>query len=286
MDDLTVVQVENSWVFSDGTTLPVISGGSDPGPAEEPYDWTQDPELSDYAKEFLPSLPEEHRPIVAPHVKNWDSGYNKQVERLRSQHQQELQRYSALGSPDSLAQHVQVSQAFQADPYGTIKRLVDANYLDKSQLADLMGVAQQMEQQPPTTPEFTQHPEWQKTQQGLQAVANWIMQQDQQRQQQTQQQALDTSLEQIKQKAPGIDETYALSIAYAMMREGQPVDADKIASQWKSMQQSILSQYRAPNAARTMPGAGAPNTATKKPADMSPEERVQYLTQALQNMNP
>lgn len=268
-----------------------------PDPAagqEQPYDWTQDTELSEYAKEqFLPTLPEDQRNLVAPHVKSWDSGYQKQVNRIKEQYQQELGKYSQLGSPDSLSQHVQVSSAFQSDPYGTIKRLVEANYLDRAQLQELVGMAEQMgggQQTPPPQPDpsqfdFSKHPEWQKTQQAIQGMANWVMTQEQQRAQQQQDQALNQTLEQIKAKAPGIDDTYALSIAYAMMRDNKPVDVDAIANQWNTMRQGILSQGRAPAPARTMPGAGAPNTRPADPSKMNSDDRIKFLTQALLN-NP
>lgn len=138
--DLTYERHENTWVFSDGTVLPVVSGGdetagdnggsqggtatsADPvsqgngnGNGAQPQgqgSGTEGSEYSPIGSGFLQRVPEEHRPIVEPYVKQWDAGVTRRFQELQSQ----LAPYQQFGDIEDIAAAMELVQAIDSDPW-------------------------------------------------------------------------------------------------------------------------------------------------------------------------
>jgi hypothetical protein len=85
------------------------------------------------AEGFLGRVPQEHRPIVEPYVKQWDAGVTRRFAELHSQ----LAPYQELGELEELQAAAGVAQMLQENPYQVYGILHQA--LINGELFDEMG---------------------------------------------------------------------------------------------------------------------------------------------------
>lgn len=132
-DQLTFERIGNTWVFSDGTVLPVVSGGDESAgapaaqqggipqqgggaPSGVPQGQEGQGQGSDeysLAAGFLGRIPEEHRPIVEPYVKQWDAGVTRRFQELQSQ----LAPWQEIGDIEDVQAAMGLAQMLQENPY-------------------------------------------------------------------------------------------------------------------------------------------------------------------------
>lgn len=93
------------------------------------------PDGSEYslAEGFLGRIPQEHRPIVEPYVKQWDAGVTRRFAELHSQ----VAPYQELGELEDLQQAVGLAQMLQENPYQVYGILHQA--LINGEMFDEMG---------------------------------------------------------------------------------------------------------------------------------------------------
>jgi hypothetical protein len=192
--DLTYERHEDTWVFSDGTVLPVVSGGDetagDTGGSQEGTATGGSPAPQGEAAGnggqqqgqgssssgdgyslgpgFLQRVPEEHRAILEPYVKQWDAGVTRRFQELQSQ----LAPYQEFGDIENISAAMQLAQVIDENPWQVYGILHQA----------LMG------QQPPVGQEIPgQQPPQGQQDQGLSGPEGELPPQAQQRLDQMQQ---------------------------------------------------------------------------------------------------
>lgn len=94
-------------------------GESTEPPAEQESD--ELPELSDYGKRFLSTVPEEEKPYAEKYVRQWDAGHKKQVEPLK----QRVDYYNGLGNEEELTGGVQLYRLLVTQPERVLEWLVN-----------------------------------------------------------------------------------------------------------------------------------------------------------------
>lgn len=75
------------------------------------------PEEYSLASPFLNGMPEEHRTLLSPYVKQWDG----QVTKKFQDYSKRLKPYEALGPPDELQKYYNFAQNFRNDPEGLFR---------------------------------------------------------------------------------------------------------------------------------------------------------------------
>lgn len=95
--DSDPILIGRTWHFEDGTTLPLISGGSDTGPSGTNdsipaptfgSDGTDLPPQNpdSLVNPFLSKIPEADRNVVAPYIKDWDAGVTRRFQEIHQQY--------------------------------------------------------------------------------------------------------------------------------------------------------------------------------------------------------
>lgn len=126
MDQLVEpIRQGSQWLFPDGRTLPVVSGGSDIGDIEIPDFGGEPPipEFSEFAQGILNQIPEQDRPIVGKYMKTWDGNVTKKFQELNDQ----LRPYKELGDDyDFIKQAVEYGTVLRDNPVEFAKYLIEA----------------------------------------------------------------------------------------------------------------------------------------------------------------
>lgn len=180
---------------------------------------------SDFVNGLLKDVPELHRPLLEPYVKQWDQGVNKRFQELHEKYKP----YEELGDLESLQQQIAVAQFLDENPQEVAKLL-----LEDEDIAKALGYTPSTQQQNPTSPleqselppELQQYfqPFQEKQGQLEQIVTNlaeFIIQQQQQSSQSQEDAQLDKMLSEAKQKYGEFEEDYVLT----KMLGGMDIDA-------------------------------------------------------------
>lgn len=257
------------------------SGGNEQPPVEngfvappEPSGTTQQPEQQtenpdSLANPFLSNIPETDRPIVAKYIKDWDAGVTRKFQEIHSQYEP----YKQLGAdPESLQVAYNIYQQLNSDPRAFYQALADA-LGDELEEQGQQGTPPQQ-----VNPNFQGLPpefvtEYQQTRKAVEALAQHIL--DQQNQQQAQQEdaELDNYLKTLREKHGDFDEEFVLTKMYS-----SNMDGDQAVEAWKQAVQSYVNQVggvQQQNGPKFKPlhgGGSVPNEEAKKITDLSRNE--------------
>lgn len=214
------------WFFSDGSTLPVVSGGSDgqggfpsggTDAVEPAEDGGQGSTEYSLGHNFLQEVPEEHRSILEPYVKKWDAGVTRRFQDLHSQ----LSPYEELGAdPGDLSQAYQLYQLMEEDPQRVYEAL-RAQFEEQEELEE----AAESGQFQGLPPEIQQ--ELQQQRQVLEALAEFVTNQQRTAQESQEDQELDDYLGLLQTEFGEFDEDYVVAKMYRGMSGEDAVRAWK-----------------------------------------------------------
>lgn len=206
-----------------------LSGGSDPQGTEESQEDSQGPAgYSEFASQILKEAPDEHKSILEPYIKKWDSGTQRRFQDLHNQYKP----YKDLGwDEDTLGQMAEVYRVLNEEPERLYEALRDTlelseeeqNVVEESQSdQDFQGLP------PEITAQLTQQ------QQVLEALAQWVIQQDKQSTETMEDQEFESYMGLLKEEFGDFDEKYVV----AMIANG--TDGEAAVKQWQAMAQEIL----------------------------------------------
>jgi hypothetical protein len=223
-----------------------VQGGNDGGTVENA------PGPNPAWADVLGVIPESLHPAVTPHFEKWDQSAQQRIESLNQQVTQ-FESYKPFVesgiSPQDLEQGLQLMYQLNTNPQGVYQALAEA-----------YGFAQQ---------------------QGLELVAQTILQQQQQKIEAEADAEVDAELKQLKEKHPGISEEFAL----ALMVNG--FDVNQVGERWQAMSQGLLQQNPRPFAPSVLGtnggGTGLPSQAID-PRKMSGVDRRNLVAQMAQHM--
>lgn len=264
-------------------------GAGDVGSAS---DGSDDPfeGLSEFGKNYISTrvTDESHRPIVAQHLREWDKGANAQFQKIHN----DYRPYRDLGDINTLQQSVNFVRRMQADPVGTLKMLVEGEFIKPEELQGLLP--QQQPQNVGGEPQDELETKLAKLLDqrlgGVTKQTETLAQQLQafQREQQSNQgrQELDKAINTLKSKYGSDFDDFVENQVLALAANAQ-IPLDQAAEMVMQGLNSYAQRKTPPRAGFSMPGVGSPASFNKKPSELTDDdERKAYVANLLaQRMN-
>jgi len=248
-----------------------VQGGAVEGGGEAPG-------LNPAWTEALSAIPEQFHQTLTPHFQQWDQSAQQRIEQANSQVKafEGYQPFVDNGiSPQDLEQAAQLAYMVQTDPLAVYNALQEAHGFGSGETE---GEEVDGEGEEAQTQNF-QDPRFDQLQQGLDLVAQTILQQKQQETSQAADAKLDAEINELKQKYPAFDEGYFLSL----MANG--ASSEEAASAYQQLTQNILQQNPRPFAPTVMGnsggGTGLPSQAID-PTKLGDKERRALVAQMVQ----
>lgn len=270
LDDLRMFRMEYVPGSDGGTGDSSTQTQSSQGDSVQP---TQQQQPSN---PFLDTVDPAHRQVVEPYLKRWDADVTRRFQELHSQYRP----YAELNAPvEDLQSAYSIYQQLNEDPKAFYELLTEA-------LKDELG-----EQGPGTPNGQTQNlpfqglPEdfqtdYQQTRQALEAVAQFIVDQQDQQRIQSEDAELDNYLTSLKQTHGEFDEEYVLAKMYATGMTGeQAIQA------WKQSLQQFVNQVGgiAPKPGfKTLSGGGSVPGEAQKVTDLSRKDTKALVAAIMQ----
>jgi hypothetical protein len=258
-----------------------IEGGEVQGGAVEGGGET--PGLNPAWTEALSAIPEQFHQTLTPHFQQWDQSAQQRIEQANSQVKtfEGFQPFIDSGiSPQDLEQAAQLAYMVQTDPQAVYNALQEAHGFGSGETVSQEGEGEEEDPNAIQDPRFEQFvQQQQQMQQGLDLVAQTILQQEQAKVAQAADSKLDAEINELKQKYPHFDENYFLSL---MAQGASTEDASKAYAQ---LTQNILQQNPRPFAPTVMGnsggGTGLPSQAID-PTKLGDKERRALVAQMVQ----
>jgi hypothetical protein len=222
--------IEPTGDVQDGTG--VIESGEVPG---------QNPAWS----EVLGVLPEQFHEVVTPHFQKWDQEAQKRIE-AANQSVTQFEPYKPFAengiSPQDLEQGLQLMYQLNQNPQAVYQALAEAYGFGAQSNPEVEETEEESQQ--------FQDPRFEQIQSGLDTVAQIVLQREQEKIEAQANAEIDSELNQLKEKHPGISEEFAL----ALMVNG--FDVNQVGERWNSMTQNVLQQNPRPFAPSVMGNSG------------------------------
>lgn len=233
---------------------------------------------SELANQFLEAVEENDRPIVSKYINQWDAGVTRRFQDLRNQ----LQPYEELGAePDALEEAWYLYQTLEENPKAVYDAML-ANPLIAQQLGLESPQTQPQQkpdngsqgQKPPSEelqgqlpPEFQQ--QFEKNNRVLEALAEYVLQDEERKKQEQEDQQLDEYIGLLKQEFGDFDEDYVLVKMYNGM------DAEGAVKEWQNKVQSLVneSQQRTKNAPPVLSSSGGNGVPQEQPQSLAQIDR-------------
>lgn len=258
-----------------------LGGGSGNGGTEESSG--QGPETSGYselAQSILKDVPDEHKSILEPYMKRWDAGTTRRFQDLSNKYK----HYDSLGwDEDTTQQMSAVYQALMEDPqslYDAIGNELGLTAQEQKQV-ELAGETQQGFQGLP--PEM--QTQWDQTQQVLQALAQYVLDDQRSKQESVEDREFDEYLGLLKQEYGEFDEKFVIS------RIANGMDGEAAVNEWNELINGHLeklseSTQHLPNSVLSSAGGGAVSQGEpQKLADIPGKDIRQLIANVLSQTN-
>lgn len=231
------------------------------------------PGLNPAWTEALSAIPEQFHQTLTPHFQQWDKSAQDKIESVNQQLSQfeGFKPFLETGiSPQDLEQAAQLAYMVQTDPQAVYNALAEAHGFSSG---EPVGSGEEGEE---VEPQNLQDPRFDELQQGLDLVAQTLLQQEQMKVQQAADAKLDAEINELKTKYPAFDENYFLSL----MANG--ASSEDAAKAYEQLTQNILQQNPRPFAPTVMGnsggGTGLPSQAID-PTKLSDKDRRALVAQ-------
>jgi hypothetical protein len=226
----------------------------------------------------LSQLPEEFHPLVTPEFQKWDQAAQKRIEDVNSQLAQ-FEPYKPFIESGIQSEHLEQGLQFlhqlNTNPQAVYEALKEAYGYDSSVDA---------EEEDDSEPEVFQDPRFDQLQQGVELVAQTILQQQQEKLNEQASRELDRELTELREKHGDFDERYVLSLA--AVNEG--LTLEQAVQSYQQMAQNILQTNPRPFAPTVMGnssgGTGLPSQAID-PRKLDGKETRSLVEQILRAAN-
>lgn len=285
------ILIDRTWYFPSGETLPLVSGGSDTGSADDGMqinfgpDGEEAPNPDDLANPYLATIPEVDRNVVAKYIRGWQGNVTRRFQDIHRQYEP----YKNLGNPDELSKATALYNLMDTNPASVFQILAEsaddipeiAEYLQQYTGQQQGGYQQQggefenpwAEQGIPDdfATMFLQQ------QEVLQALAEKVMGYDSSRQEDEEAAQLDGVLDDLHSRYGEFDEDAVL------LRMYQGMDPDSAVKDWdQSIQQAINSRQSTKPPPMVLGGNGSVPHGGVDPTKLSDADRRKYIAQQLQ----
>jgi hypothetical protein len=210
--------------------------------------------------DVLSVLPEQFHEAVTPHFQKWDQSAQQRIEAVNQQLSQ-FEGYKPFVengiSPQDVEQALQLAYMLNTEPQTVYQALIDTHGFGNQVESEEEEDEESENFQDPRFEEFQSQQA--RLQEGLDIVAQTILQQQQQKLEAEAEAEIDAELNSLKEQYPGISDKFVM----ALMVEG--FDAEAIGQHWQEVSQGILQQNPRPFAPSVMGtnggGAGLPSQA-------------------------
>ena len=252
-----------------------VQGGAPEGGGETPG-------LNPAWSEALSAIPEQFHQTLTPHFQQWDQAAQQRVESVNSQ----LETYKPFQgfvdngiSAEDLEQAAQLAYMVQTDPEKVYRALAEAHGFGSGEPVGQNPGGEEEDPEGIEDPRFQEFAQQQsQLQQGLDLVAQTLLQQEQAKIQSAADQKLDAEIAELKNKYPAFDENYFLSL----MANG--ATSEEAAQSYQKLTESILQQNPRPFAPTVMGnsggGTGLPSQAID-PTKLNDKDRRNLVIQML-----
>lgn len=291
MSDNDPILVDRTWYFSDGTTLPLISGGSDTGDSDPGIqinfspDGTQDASPDDLANPYLSAIPEVDRNVVAKYIKGWQGNVTRRFQDIHN----EYAPYKDLGDVADLQRARALYDLMNDRPEEVFRVLAE----NAGEIPEIQGILQQMggqqgyqyqQQDGGFQNPWSEHgvPDdfakmFVDQQQVVAALAERVMGFDSNQQEAQEAAQLDEVLNDLYDRHGDFDEQAVLLRMYHGM------DPDAAVADWdESIQQAINNRQSAKPPPFVLGGNGSVPHGGVDPKSLSDTDRRKYIAEQLQ----
>lgn len=255
-----------------------IEGGEVQG--TEVSETESSPGLNPAWGEALSAIPEQFHGVLTPHFEKWDQSAQQRIEQA-NQTVSQFEGYKPFVennvSPQDLEQGMQLMYQLNANPQAVYNALAEAYGLGPT-----AEIESEEEEGDESEAQIFQDPRYDQLQQGLDTVAQVILQQEQQKVESQADAALDAEINALKEKHPNFDEGYVLSLV------ANGATFEEAATQYESLVNNILQRNPRPFAPSVMGnsggGTGLPSQAIN-PVELSGKDRRALVAQMLNAAN-
>lgn len=230
--------------------------------------------MESLAEGFLKNIPEEHRAIIAPYVRDWDGGVTRRFQQIHAQYEP----YKQLGDFEELQKAVAIQQFLATNPLefrerleATIQELLDQG---------LIEMPEQPEVPPVETPKVPTGVEDDRLIQ-LAARMDAIDQKEKEREAAAREaaeiQELDNVLAKLHTSAGDFDDDWVI------LQISRGVEPEEAVKNWNSLiEQRVSSLKPKPSIPKVMRGSGSnPGGQAGEQKPRTAAERVAYMAAAL-----
>lgn len=257
-----------------------IEGGEVQG--TEVSETESSPGLNPAWGEALSAIPEQFHGVLTPHFEKWDKSAQQRIEQA-NQTVSQFEPYKPFVengiSAEDLEQGAQLMYQLNANPQAVYNALAEAYGFGPA--ANSEGEEIEGEEEEEEAPNF-QDPRYDQLQQGLDTVAQVILNQEQEKANARADAELDAEISALKEKHPNFDERYVLSLV------ANGATFEEAATQYESLVSNILQQNPRPFAPSVMGnsggGTGLPSQAID-PVKLGDKERRALVAQMLAQAN-
>lgn len=233
--------------------------------------------------DVLSVLPEQFHEAVTPHFQKWDQAAQQRIESANQQLSQ-FEGYKPFVengiSPQDVEQALQLAYMLNTEPQTVYQALIDTHGFGSEIEGEEEEDGESEGFQDPRFEEFQQQQA--RLQEGLDLVAQTILQQQQQKLEAEAEAEIDAEVNALKEQYPGISEEFI----YSLMVNG--FSPDQVGEKWSSVTQNILQQNPRPFAPNVMGtnggGTGLPSQAID-PRKLDDKGTRNLVVQMLQAAN-
>lgn len=208
---------QGSEAPASGTAEPVTPTTDQGGEVTQPVETQAQADPNSLAQGFLSQIPEEHRSIVEPYVKQWDAGVTRRFQELHSTYSPFKEYLDAGYDADRVRAGVQLYQMLETNPqfiYNILAQELGAGGQEQGQGNPQDGISDELYAELP--PQLQQQLQQQaqavaEQNKALEAIATWINTQISSEKQQQEDYQLDQYLGLLKTEYGEFDEEWVLT---------------------------------------------------------------------------
>jgi hypothetical protein len=233
--------------------------------------------------EALSAVPEQFHPTLTQHFQQWDQSAQQRIESVNEKLKpfEGYQPFVENGiTPQEVEQALQVMYHLNADPQSFYNALVETYKFGAQPEIESQEIEGEEEE-----PANFQDPRFDQLQQGLDLVAQTLLQQEQQKLERQAEAEIDAEVAALKESHPGISDDFI----YSLMTNGYT--SEQVGEKWASVAQSILQSNPRPFAPNVMGtssgGTGLPSQAIdpKKLDDRGTRDLVAQMVRLAHGQN-
>ena len=228
----------------------------------------EEPRLSGFAKSFLETVPEEHRPVLQQYLPQWDGNFTRYAQKVQG----ELRQYRELGDYETLGNSRRLYETLVSNPQVIYDYLVSQGYgpQEAKAAAENMGSSQESDPVQSRLAEYET---------ALQAMAGWIQNQELSARESYERNMLESTLSQLQQHYGDFNRTWVLR---AIATGADPEDAVR---DYMGLVQDVVNQRAKAPAPKVLSGSGLPPVNKPDLANASSKDTKDYLTKMLSEMS-